>query len=52
VAALERSATARAKVGLESVGRVGRSVEQMLAMIRTVGSEHLGVCFDIGKADY
>jgi sugar phosphate isomerase/epimerase len=51
-AAFSRSSGAQAKVGMESVGRVGRSAEQLLAMIEMVGSPALGVYFDIGNADY
>ena len=47
-----RSDGARAKVGMESVGRVGRSAEQALAMIEAVGSPRLGVYYDVGNADY
>ena len=43
---------ARAKVGMESVGRVGRSADQALAMIEAVGSPQLGVYYDVGNADY
>lgn len=50
--ALARSEGARAKVGMESVGRVGRSAEQMLAMIEAVGSPALGVYYDVGNAAY
>lgn len=50
--AFELSDACRAKVGMESVGRTGRSAEQALDMIRAVGSPALGVYFDIGNADY
>jgi L-ribulose-5-phosphate 3-epimerase len=40
------------KVGMESVGRVGRSADQALAMIEAVGSPRLGVYYDVGNADY
>jgi L-ribulose-5-phosphate 3-epimerase len=51
-AAFERSSEARAKVGMESVGRVGRSAEQALTMIELVESPALGVYYDVGNADY
>ncbi len=51
-AAFAASATARAKVGMESVGRVGRSADQALAMIEAVGSPALGVYYDVGNAAY
>ncbi|MFB3881798.1 MAG: sugar phosphate isomerase/epimerase family protein [Armatimonadota bacterium] len=51
-AALSRSSGAKAKVGMESVGRVGRSAEQMLEVIESVDSPDLGVYFDVGNADY
>jgi len=51
-AVFARSSGAQAKVGMESVGRVGRSAEQLLATIEMVGSPDLGVYFDIGNADY
>jgi len=51
-AAFARSAGAKAKVGMESVGRVGRSAEQMLEVIGLVKSPDLGVYFDVGNADY
>ena len=47
-----RSDGARAKVGMESVGRVGRSADQALGMIEAVGSPQLGVYYDVGNADY
>jgi sugar phosphate isomerase/epimerase len=50
--AFARSEGARAKVGMESVGRVGRSAEQMLAMIELLGSPALGVYYDVGNAAY
>ena len=50
--AFANSDGARAKVGMESVGRVGRSAEQALAMIEAVGSPRLGVYYDVGNADY
>ncbi len=49
---LDRSSDCRAKVGMESVGRTGRSAEQALAMIEAVGSPALGVYYDVGNADY
>jgi len=51
-AALAKSGGAKAKVGLESVGRIGRSADQQLAMIEAVGSPDLGVYYDVGNADY
>ena len=51
-AALEQSAGSHTKVGMESVGRIGRSADQALAMIEAVGSPDLGVYFDVGNADY
>jgi sugar phosphate isomerase/epimerase len=51
-AAFQQSEGARAKVGMESVGRVGRSAEQTLAMIELVKSPSLGVYYDVGNADY
>ena len=51
-AALEQSAGSRTKVGMESVGRIGRSADQALAMIEAVGSPDLGVYYDVGNADY
>ncbi|MBN1459105.1 MAG: sugar phosphate isomerase/epimerase [Armatimonadetes bacterium] len=50
--AFDRSAGAQAKVGMESVGRVGRSAAQALAMIELVQSPALGVYYDVGNADY
>lgn len=50
--AFAESSGARAKVGMESVGRVGRSADQALAMIEAVGSPQLGVYYDVGNADY
>ncbi|HUU55312.1 MAG TPA: sugar phosphate isomerase/epimerase family protein [Armatimonadota bacterium] len=50
--AFAESDGARAKVGMESVGRVGRSADQALAMIEAVGSPVLGVYYDVGNADY
>jgi len=50
--AFANSDGARAKVGMESVGRVGRSAGQALAMIEAVGSPRLGVYYDVGNADY
>jgi sugar phosphate isomerase/epimerase len=46
------SADCRAKVGMESVDRTGRSADQTLAMIEAVGSPALGVYYDVGNADY
>lgn len=51
-AALERSEGCEAKIGMESVGRQGRSAEQQLAVIEAVGSPYLGVYYDVGNADY
>jgi len=51
-AAFEQSEGAQAKVGMESVGRVGRSAEQALSMIDLVQSPALGVYYDVGNADY
>jgi sugar phosphate isomerase/epimerase len=51
-AAFQKSADCQAKVGMESVGKVGRSAEQMLAMIEMVGSPDLGVYYDTGNAPY
>lgn len=51
-AAFELSDGCRARVGMESVGRTGRSAEQALDMIGAVASPALGVYFDIGNADY
>ena len=42
----------RAKVGMESVGRVGRSADQALAMMEMVGSPDLGAYYDVGNAAY
>jgi len=50
--AFAESDGARAKVGMESVGRVGRSADQALAMIEAVGSPQFGVYYDVGNADY
>ena len=50
--AFAESDGARAKVGMESVGRIGRSADQALAMIEAVGSPQLGVYYDVGNADY
>lgn len=52
IAAFERSADAKALVGMESVGQIGRSAEQLLATIEAVGSPVLGVYFDVGNAAY
>jgi len=51
-AAFKRTEGNRAKVGMESVGRVGRSADQALAMIEMVGSPNLGVYYDVGNAAY
>jgi sugar phosphate isomerase/epimerase len=51
-AAFAQTAGCRARVGLESVGRKGRSAEQMLAVIAAVGSPDLGVYYDVGNAAY
>jgi sugar phosphate isomerase/epimerase len=50
--AFRRSGGCRARVGMESVGRVGRSAHQALAMIELVGSPDLGVYYDVGNAAY
>jgi sugar phosphate isomerase/epimerase len=50
--ALAQSDGCRAKVGMESVGRTGRSADQALAMIEAVGSPDLGVYYDVGNAPY
>jgi len=51
-AAFRKSAGCQARVGMESVGRTGRSAEQSLGMIEMVGSPHLGVYYDVGNAPY
>ncbi|UCC68349.1 MAG: sugar phosphate isomerase/epimerase [Armatimonadota bacterium] len=51
-AAFDLSLDARAKVGMESVGRKGRSADQALAVIEALGSPALGVYYDVGNADY
>jgi len=51
-AAFDQSDGCRARVGMESVGRTGRSAEQALAMISAVGSPELGVYYDTGNAPY
>jgi sugar phosphate isomerase/epimerase len=51
-AAFDRTRNCRAKVGMESVGRTGRSAQQALAMIELVGSPDLGVYYDVGNAAY
>ncbi len=51
-AAFSASGAAKAKVGMESVGRVGRSADQALAVIEAVGSPALGVYYDVGNAAY
>jgi sugar phosphate isomerase/epimerase len=51
-AAFEESAESKALVGMESVGRAGRSADQSLAMIGMVGSPYLGVYYDVGNAAY
>lgn len=51
-AAFAKSAGAKAKVGMESVGRIGRSADQQMAMIEAVGSPDLGVYYDVGNAAY
>lgn len=51
-AAFARTQRNRAQVGMESVGRVGRSAGQALALIERVGSPHLGVYYNIGNAAY
>jgi L-ribulose-5-phosphate 3-epimerase len=50
--AFARSEGCRALVGMESVGRTGRSAEQALDMIDAVGSPILGVYYDVGNAPY
>lgn len=51
-AAFQHSANSKTRVGMESVGRAGRSADQMLAVIDAVGSPHLGVYYDVGNAAY
>ncbi len=51
-AAFAQSDGCRARVGMESVGRVGRSADQALAVIEAVASPFLGVYYDVGNADY
>ena len=51
-AAFAASQGCRAKVGMESVGRTGRSADQAMAMIEAVNSPVLGVYYDVGNADY
>ncbi len=51
-AAFEKSAGCKALVGMESVGKVGRSADQSLAMMEMVGSPDLGVYYDVGNAAY
>ncbi len=51
-AAFAQSEGTQARVGMESVGRVGRSADQALAMIEAVGSPSLGVYYDVGNAAY
>jgi sugar phosphate isomerase/epimerase len=51
-AAFAASQGCRAKVGMESVGRTGRSAEQAMAMIEAVNSPVFGVYYDVGNADY
>jgi sugar phosphate isomerase/epimerase len=51
-AAFSDSWGCRARVGMESVGRKGRSAEQMLAVIEAVNSPALGVYYDVGNAAY
>jgi sugar phosphate isomerase/epimerase len=50
--AFDRTRSSRAKVGMESVGRVGRSADQALAMMEMVGSPDLGAYYDVGNAAY
>lgn len=50
--AFARSEECRAKVGMESVGKIGRSAQQQMAVIEAVGSPALGVYFDVGNAAY
>jgi len=50
--ALAESAGSKALVGMESVGRAGRSAEQFLEVIGAVGSPALGVYYDVGNAAY
>lgn len=42
----------RTKVGMESVGRKGRSAVEHLTLIEAVGSPDLGVYYDLGNAAY
>ena len=51
-AAFAQTASCKARVGMESVGRKGRSAEQMLAVMDAVGSPSLGVYYDVGNAAY
>lgn len=51
-AAFAQTAGCKARVGMESVGRKGRSAEQMLAVIAAVGSPDLGVYYDVGNAAF
>jgi L-ribulose-5-phosphate 3-epimerase len=51
-AAFGSSAGCKARVGMESVGRTGRSAEQFLQVIEAVGSPALGVYYDVGNAAY
>jgi len=50
--AFDRSQGCRARVGMESVGRTGRSAEQASEMIEAVASPALGVYYDVGNAAY
>jgi len=51
-AAFDQTAGCTARVGMESVGRKGRSAEQMRAVMDAVGSPDLGVYYDVGNAAY
>jgi len=51
-AALADSWGCRARVGMESVGRKGRSAEQLQAVMDAVGSPDLGVYYDVGNAAF
>jgi sugar phosphate isomerase/epimerase len=51
-AVFAQTAGCAAKVGMESVGRLGRSAEQLLALMKAVGSPDLGVYYDVGNAAY
>ncbi len=51
-AVFARTPTSKALVGMESVGRKGRSADQSLALIAAVGHPQLGVYYDVGNAAY